>query len=209
MLICSEIRPAGTWDEADAADTVVLDFDARHRRRVAMSAEAGLSFLLDLPRAIALRDGDGLVLADGRVVRVRAAPERLIEISAPDLPALVRIAWHLGNRHLPTQLFEDRLRIRDDHVIRQMVEGLGGRATAIDAPFDPEGGAFGHGTVRGHEHGHGHDHGGGHGHDDEDGHDPEDGHDHGDGHGQNHGDEHAREHDSEHDPGQGHRHRSE
>jgi urease accessory protein len=158
MLTCNEIRPAGTWDEAIARDTVVLDFDGRHRRRFAMTGEAGLAFLLDLPRATALRDGDGLVLRDGAVVRVTAAPERLIEITAPDLAALVRIAWHLGNRHLPTQLLGDRLRIRDDHVIREMVEGLGGGVIAVEAPFDPEGGAFGHGTVRGHDHDHDHQH---------------------------------------------------
>ena len=158
MLTCNEIRPAGTWDEASAADAVVLDFDGRHRRRLMMAGETGLAFLLDLPKATALRDGDGLVLHDGAVVRVKAAPERLIEIAAPDLAALVRIAWHLGNRHLPTQLMDERLRIRDDHVIKEMVEGLGGIAKPIEAPFDPEGGAFGHGAVADHHHGHGEQH---------------------------------------------------
>lgn len=152
MLICNEIRPTGTWDEASAADTVVLDFDGRHRRRFVMVAEAGLSFLLDLPRTTTLRDGDGLVLRDGSVVRVTAAPERLIEITAPHPTELVRIAWHLGNRHLPTQLLADRLRIRDDHVIREMIAGLGGAVASIEAPFDPEGGAFGHGAAGGHNH---------------------------------------------------------
>lgn len=157
MLRCSKTLPAGSWDETIAADRVVLDFDGRHRRRLTMTADAGLSFLLDLPKAIPLRDGDGLVLGDGAVVRVTAASERLLEISAPDLRTLVRIAWHLGNRHLPTQLMGDRLRIREDHVIAGMVAGLGGVTAAVEAPFDPEGGAYGHGAVHDHHHDHAHD----------------------------------------------------
>ena len=144
MLICSEVRRAGAWNDKTAAETVVLDFDGRHRRRVTMTGEAGLSFLLDLPRAAALRDGDGLVLADGRIVRVKAASERLIEIAAPDLATLVRIAWHLGNRHLQTQVSGERLYIRRDHVIVDMVRGLGCSVAEVEAPFDPEGGAFSH-----------------------------------------------------------------
>lgn len=156
MLTCSEIRPAGSWDRESAADTVRLDFDRRHRRRHMLHGEAGLSFLLDLPRAATLRGGDGLVLGDGRIVAVESAAESLIEITAPDMAALIRIAWHLGNRHLPTQLLGDRLRIRFDHVIRDMVQGLGGSTQEIEAPFDPEGGAF----AGGHHHHHGeHDHG--------------------------------------------------
>jgi urease accessory protein len=154
MLIASEIRPAGTWEGDAAADTVILDFDGRYRRRHTMTGAAGLAFLLDLPQATALRDGDGLVLGDGRIVRVTAEPERLVEIVAPDVPALLRIAWHLGNRHLPIQLVRDRLRIRYDHVIIEMVKGLGGIVAEIDAPFDPEGGAFASGIP--HSHGHFH-----------------------------------------------------
>ena len=152
MLTSSEIRPAGTWDDAAPADVVTLDFDGRHRRRHAMTGEGGLVFLLDLPQAAVLHDGDGLVLGDGRIVRVSAEPERLMEIAAPDLPALIRIALHLGNRHLPTQLVRDRLRIRHDHVIKEMVEGLGGTVADIEAPFDPESGAFAHS----HDHAHAH-----------------------------------------------------
>lgn len=149
MQSCHEVRRAGAWNEAITADTVVLAFDGRHRRRRTMTGEAGVAFLLDLPQAIVLRDGDGLVLHDGRIVRVRAMPEHLIEIAAPDIATLVRIAWHLGNRHLPTQLVGDRLRIRHDHVIIGMVRGLGGTTVDIDAPFDPEGGAFEAGVAHG------------------------------------------------------------
>ena len=128
-------------DEAPA-DTVVLDFDDRHRRRMAMTGTRGLEFLLDLENAVALRGGDALVLEDGRLIEVVAAPEPLIEIRGADPLHLVRIAWHLGNRHLPTQIVGKGLRIRRDHVIEEMVKGLGARVIEIEAPFDPEGGAY-------------------------------------------------------------------
>ena len=129
------------WTEAPA-DTVVLDFDDRHRRRMAMTGTRGLEFLLDLENAVALRGGDALVLEDGRLIEVVAAPEPLIEIRGTDPQHLVRVAWHLGNRHLPTQIMPKGLRIRRDHVIEAMVKGLGARVIEIEAPFDPEGGAY-------------------------------------------------------------------
>jgi urease accessory protein len=129
------------WTQA-AADTVVLDFDDRHRRRMAMVGTRGLEFLLDLENAMALRGGDALVLEDGRLIEVVAAPEPLLEIRCNDPLHLVRVAWHLGNRHLPTQIMPKGLRIRRDHVIEAMVKGLGARIIEIEAPFDPEGGAY-------------------------------------------------------------------
>lgn len=123
-------------------DSVRLDHDLRHRRRMVFTTARGEAILLDSPRTVHLRDGDGLELEDGTIVRVEAAPEALTEITAPTLAELVRIAWHLGNRHLPTQLLGDRLRIRHDHVIEGMVRGLGGTCVALMAPFDPEGGAY-------------------------------------------------------------------
>lgn len=160
------VAPAGSFDPAAVADTVVLDREDRHRRRMAMRGEGGLAFLLDLSEATVLEDGDGLVLEDGRIVRVRAAEEDVVAITAASPAELVRIAWHLGNRHLPTELHPDRLVIRRDHVIEAMVEGLGGRLAPTRAPFRPEGGAYGLGAVHGHDHGHGHghDHGHAHGH---------------------------------------------
>lgn len=180
-LTCNAIVPAGSWDETDAVDSVLLDFNGRHRRRLAMTGEAGLSFLLDLTRAKTLRNGDGLVLGDGSIVRVKAAPEPLLEISGADLPSLVRIAWHLGNRHLPTQLLGDRLRIRDDHVIAAMAEGLGGKVVHVEDAFDPEGGAYGNGAGANHDHHHHHHH------------------DHDD-------DNHTGQHPHEHEHGRGHPH---
>ena len=144
--------PAGTWSGAD--DEVTIDFDRRHRRRIVLTTEAGREVLVDFPQAVRLRDGDGLALEGGGVVLVRARPEPLLEIHAHDAADLVRIAWHLGNRHLPVQLLEDRIRIRADHVIEAMVVGLGGHVDAIEAPFDPESGAY---EVAGAAHHHHHD----------------------------------------------------
>lgn len=160
MQRATRVFPKGEWSGVET-DTVVLEYEARHRRRVAMSGLKGEEFLLDLPEAVALRDGDGLLLDDGRIVKVRAAPEGLREITgAPGL--LMRVAWHLGNRHLPAELQPDRIRIRHDHVIEEMVARLGASIREVWAPFEPEGGAYaGHG---GHDHGHGHGRGGnGHG----------------------------------------------
>jgi urease accessory protein len=178
MLRADKVIPAGHWSGAPA-DTVVLDFDGRYRRRVAMTGVGGLEFLLDLEEAAMLRGGDGLRLEDGRVVEVLAEPEPLAEIRAADPLALTRFAWHLGNRHLPTEITPRALRIRRDPVIEAMAQGLGARVIAIEAPFNPEGGAYvkGEGGVEvahdhddghGHHHDHDHHHGGDHGHDDHD-----------------------------------------
>lgn len=139
---CGAIEPAGTGQQSQTADCVLIDSDRRHRRRMKLTTEGGLDVLLDLPQAVRLRDGDGLRLDDGRIIRVIAKPEPLLEIHAHGPAELVRIAWHLGNRHLPVQLLGDRIRIRADHVIADMVHGLGGHAHAMEAPFDPEGGAY-------------------------------------------------------------------
>ncbi|HKL62903.1 MAG TPA: urease accessory protein UreE [Woeseiaceae bacterium] len=134
------------------AEVVELDYDARHRRRIGMRTESGREFLLDLPKAVALADGDGLALSDGTAVRVRAKPERVIDIRAASPEQLLRIAWHLGNRHLPTQILDETLRIRYDHVILEMLAGLGAETHTTDAPFHPEGGAYARHEHAGHEH---------------------------------------------------------
>ena len=144
------VLPAGTWDVARATDCVLIDHDLRHRRRVLLHTEGGHELLLDLSQAVRLRDGDGLLLAGGGVVRVAARPEPLAEIHAHEDDELVRIAWHLGNRHQPVQLAGARIRIRRDHVIEAMVEQLGGHVEHIEAPFDPEAGAY----AAGHHHHH-------------------------------------------------------
>ncbi len=142
----------------DSNGQVTLSFDDRHRRRLALETDDGEPFLLDLPEATVLRDGDLLRLEDGRLIAVRAADEPVADLFARDGHHLLRLAWHLGNRHLPTQIMQDRLRIRQDHVIEEMAEGLGARVERRNAPFDPEGGAYGHGVTHGHDHGHDHGH---------------------------------------------------
>lgn len=137
-------------------DTVTLDFDHRRRRRLKLETDKGTAFLLDLPETKTLRDGDILLLEDGTGIGVRACNEPVADISCKDLAHLVRVAWHLGNRHLPTELMGDRLRIRQDHVIEEMAEKLGATVARLEAPFNPEGGAYGHGETEGHGHGHHH-----------------------------------------------------
>ena len=161
MKYAREVIAAGHWDGASASDTIALDAHDRHRRRVVLTCAGGTKFLLDLPQAVALRDGDGLKLDDGTMVRIVGRPEPLVEIAAADAHALARLAWHIGNRHVDVQIVGERLRIRRDHVIEDMLRGLGARLVPVDAPFDPERGAYEHqhGHHAGHDHHHDHDHG--------------------------------------------------
>ncbi|HEY6994199.1 MAG TPA: urease accessory protein UreE [Xanthobacteraceae bacterium] len=152
MRRASEIRTAGSWNAATAVDRVELDATERHRRRIVLTGERGTKFLLDLPQVTALRDGDGLVLEDGTIVRVSGKPEPLIEIAAASAHELARLAWHIGNRHTDVQVVGHTLRIRRDHVLEDMLRSLGARLTPVEAPFDPEPGAYGHAQ---HHHGHG------------------------------------------------------
>lgn len=135
------IKAADSWS-GEAADRVVLDYDDRHRRRIAMTANKGTTFLLDLPSPAELRGGDALLLEDGRLVEVVAAPEALLEIRCSDARHLARIAWHIGNRHVPMQVLSDALRIRRDHVLADLARQLGADVVEIEAPFTPEGGAY-------------------------------------------------------------------
>jgi urease accessory protein len=155
MVRATEIVPAGLW-VAPAADVVRLDYDQRTRRRMALTCASGLEFLLDLGKPPTLRAGDGLRLEDGRIVAVEAAPDRLLEITCADARALARIAWHLGNRHLTAEIGSDVIHIREDHVIADMVRGLGAEARPVERVFNPEGGAYAAGVAGHHHH---HDHG--------------------------------------------------
>ena len=144
-------------DAAKVTDRVTLDADDRQRRRIVLTGEKGTQVLLDLDKPVALRDGDGLLLDDGAIVQVSGQPERLLEIVPSSPRDFVRLAWHLGNRHTDVQIVDSRIRIRYDHVLEEMLRGLGAKVTALDAAFDPEAGA----PQGAHHHGHGHDH---HGH---------------------------------------------
>ncbi|HEY0571281.1 MAG TPA: urease accessory protein UreE [Enterovirga sp.] len=141
------------------ADTLVLDHEARQRRRVALKGEGGLEFLLDLERANVIEDGDAVKLEDGRLVAVKAAPEKLIAITTDNPLRLMKVAWHLGNRHVATEITTEALYIADDHVLAEMVRGLGATAVPVERPFRPERGAYAgheHGPDCGHDHGHAH-----------------------------------------------------
>ena len=138
------VQSAGSWAEAREVGRIVADFEQRFRRRFLFSTEAGWEFLLDLKTPARLRDGDGLVLEDGGIVRVVAQPESLVEITTFDDRTLTRIAWHLGNRHLPVQVMRSTLRIRAEPVIEDLVQRLGGDTNPITAAFDPEPGAYDH-----------------------------------------------------------------
>jgi len=149
-----------------AVDTITLDEGQRHRRRIVMTSDGGIRFLLDLVEARLLTKGDGIVLEDGRVIAVIPAPEALYRVEGRDPRHLLSLAWQIGNRHLAAQLMADHILIREDSVIRDMLLGLGATVTPVQAAFDPEGGAYG--DVRGahhhahpdnHDHSHGHSHG--------------------------------------------------
>lgn len=213
MIRANFISTKGAW-QAKPADTVVLDYEERHRRRVAMTGVRGTEFLLDLPEAVHIKGGDALVLEDGRLIEVVAAPEALAEIRTPDPRLMVRLAYHLGNRHAPAEILAKAIRIRRDHVLEDMVKALGAKVIHIESPFEPDGGAYEapetkhapHGHHHKHDH-HGHDH---HGHDHAHHHGEACTDDHCEVHGHNHGHNHDHDHDHKHDHGHkydhGHKH---
>ena len=150
-LRAAALRPG---EGAGAPDAVPLDYAARWRRRGVLTTDGGERVLLDLAEATELQEGDALALDDGRRVALRAAAEPLTEVRATDAVHLTRLAWHLGNRHLPVQSEAERLLIRHDHVLEDMLERLGARLARVEAPFTPERGAYGHGRTHGHSHSH-------------------------------------------------------
>jgi urease accessory protein len=152
MKRVAAIKAAGEWT-GPAADRVVLDADDRQRRRVVFRTERGTDILLDMPQPVMLRDGDGLLLEGGSIVAVAGAPEPLAEVAANSPHEFLRLAWHLGNRHTDVQIVGRHIRIRRDHVLEEMLRGLGAQLTTLDAPFDPEPGAH---NAHGHSHGNGH-----------------------------------------------------
>lgn len=141
MLRATQVLKAGSWHSAPV-DRVTLGYDERHRRRLRFLGEAGTDFLLDLPRTTVLGGGDGLQLEDGRIILVMAADEPLLEITGADADQLARLAWHIGNRHLPAQMATGRILIREDSVIEDMLKGLGAVVRHVAEPFTPEPGAY-------------------------------------------------------------------
>jgi urease accessory protein len=139
-------------DAAGAFDRVVLDYADRFLRRKRLATAAGAALFVDLPETVSLDDGDALVLDDGRLVRVTAKPEPLLEIFAP-ATELARLAWHIGNRHTPAEIADGRILVQRDHVIEQMLRQLGADLRPVELPFRPEGGAYGIGRTHAHHHG--------------------------------------------------------
>lgn len=201
MIRANFISTKGAW-QATPADTIVLDYEGRHRRRVAMTGTRGTEFLLDLPEAVALRGGDALILEDGRLIEIVAAPEELAEVRCGDARQLARVAYHIGNRHVQAEILANRIRMRRDHVLEDMVRGLGAKVAHIEAPFEPDTGAY-EAPAAGHNHdhkGHGHKH---HDHDHGHHHDHEHEHEHASAHAHVHDDacgcdDHAHKHDHAH-----------
>jgi urease accessory protein len=140
-------------------DIITLDHGDRHRRRIMLNADGGTTFMLDLDKADVLEDGDAICLDSGWLVEVKAAPERLIEVSMPDSLDLLTLAWHIGNRHVPAEITKETIYIAYDHVLLDMLHGLGARTKIVERPFRPVRGAYHqheHGGHSGHHHGHGH-----------------------------------------------------
>ena len=134
----------------DPVGTLTLPHAERHRRRGLLTADDGTEVMLDLPHATELAEGQALVLEDGRQIAIRAATEPLAEVRARGA-TLARLAWHVGNRHTPAEIGEGRLLIRRDPVLEQMLAGLGATVAHVEAPFRPEGGAYGHGRTHSHD----------------------------------------------------------
>lgn len=157
----TRVAPAGDWPAAQAADRLTLAYADRELRRRRLTADGGTVLLLDLPRVRLLADGDGIALEDGRWIAVHAAAEPVMEARADDPQLLARLAWHIGNRHCPAQVLPNAVRLLEDSVMADMLQGLGAQVTRLSASFVPEPGAYAQG---GHHHHHDHDHGHGHGH---------------------------------------------
>ncbi len=152
-LTAQHVCEAGTWDVAFAH--CVLSYDDRFLRRKVITTSQGSDVLVDLAKTTSLNHGDALQLADKRLIEIIAAPEPLLEVTGD----LVKLAWHIGNRHTPCQIEPGRLLIQQDKVIGHMLEHLGAQIREVSEPFCPEGGAYGHGRTHSHEHGHtAHDH---------------------------------------------------
>ena len=171
MRRATQVYHAGDWLADEAVGSVTLDYDDRFRRRIRLTDDSGEDFLLDLPDATLLSEGDGLVLDTGGFMHVHAADEPVADLRCATLVETATLSWHIGNRHIPVQIIDDgTLRIRDDHVIVAMAERHGAVVQRRDAPFSPEEGAYARdGAANGHGHGHSRDeagnHGHGHGHD--------------------------------------------
>ena len=186
MQTASSITRKAAVKVEKIVDSVSLDHEGRHRRRIVLKGEKGLEFLLDLDKATVLNDGDAVKLEDGSLVLIKAAPQTLLEVRAENPLRLLKTAWHIGNRHTPCEITADALYLEDDHVLAEMIRGLGCSTLIVSRPFQPERGAY---DDHGHAHGHSHDH-----------------HDHSHSHSQGHQDTHVHDENCDHDHGHDHGH---
>jgi urease accessory protein len=162
MPRATSVIAAAHRHDRPVADTVILDYAQRSAQKVSVTGAKGTAIDIDLHLPARLRTDDLLVLDDGTLVEVVAAPESLIEARASDLAGLSRLAWHLGDRHIPVQVLTNRVRVKREAAVETLLTALGAKVTMIDAPFEPEGGAYA--LSQAHDHGaHGHAH---HDHDD-------------------------------------------
>jgi urease accessory protein len=160
MIRATSIIRRESVDHDRIVDIITLDHGDRHRRRIVLKADGGTAFLLDLEKADVLEDGDAIHLDTGWLVEVRAAPEKLIQISTEDPLALLTLAWHIGNRHVPAEITGAAIYIAYDHVLLDMLQGLRARTEIVERPFRPVRGAYHHHEHGGHSgHHHGHHHG--------------------------------------------------
>src|SRR5919107_2258919 len=159
MIRATSIIRRNAVEDDRIVDVITLDHGDRHRRRIMLLADGGTRFLLDLDRADVLEDGDAIRLESGWLVAVRAAPEKLVEIRTQDPLELLTLAWHIGNRHVPAEITREAIYIAYDHVLVDMLQGLGAAVEIVERPFRPVRGAYHH-----HEHGGRSDHPHGHSH---------------------------------------------
>jgi len=170
MVRATTVLAAADRRDRPVIDTVILDYAQRSAQKITVTGIKGGAFEIDLRQPARLRTDDVLVLEDGSLVEVVAAPELLIEARAADVATLSRLAWHLGDRHMPVQVLPNRIRARRDAAVEALLKSLGAKVAMIEAPFEPEGGAY---ASSGHDHAHhdhahdhhGHSHGHGHHHD--------------------------------------------
>jgi urease accessory protein len=170
MPRATRVLSASDRRNAAVVDTLILPYAQRQAQKGFLFGIKGTCVELDLAEPVRLRTDDALVLDEGGLVEVVAEPESLIEVRAPDLPGLARLAWHLGDRHVPVQVLERRLRLRRDAAIEALLVTLGAKLLEIEAPFEPEGGAYAVPAGEHDHHGHDHHHGQGHHHHEHGGH---------------------------------------
>jgi urease accessory protein len=208
MPRATRVLHAAERRDTAALDTLILPHAQRQAQKGFLFGVKGTCVELDFAEPVRLRTDDALELDTGGLVEIVAEPEPLIEARAADLPGLARLAWHLGDRHVPIQVLERRLRVKRDPAIEALLQSLGAKVTAIDAPFEPEGGAYeaaagdhghGHGHAHDHDHAHHHhDHGHHHGHDHTHGHSHDHAHDHPHVHDEHCGHDHSHDHSHDH-----------